>query len=337
MKLLFLHDGHYATQPLIGCKAEMLGEGIVIDDQLINNEESLQRAVHQDCDVILALQTIISDAVMDPGKPVIIFERLDGSQMGGARRWLPRVNGVIKSYALQPPELHNKYDGRVHAHFMREAGYAATDDKTRAPLGQPLPQLSTAELRNIRLGYGFGAYPKVTNLFRQYIDWSSKREYAVHFAGHMQYDESEVEIHRRFAYKATNEWCLAHPKQGIAVAGRSLSVSDYYRTMFLSRAVVSPWGWGESAHRDYEAIMLGAVIIKPPMSHVNCWPQIYIPGQTCVECRPDFADVGDIIDQITKDWKLWTTRRQNARKLVEDAAHPVRIARMMAHSIRSLL
>lgn len=337
MKLLLIHDDSDFAEPMIRCAPQLAECGIEMEAVATNSEESVERLVHQSHNVLLVFQTRMSDVVADCGKPVIIMERLDGAQLFGARRWISRTKGVIKSYALRPPELHNKYSGRIHAHLMSDAGYRAPEQFTRAPRGQPLPQLSTSELRLIRLGYGFGAHNKLNTLFRQYIDWSSKRDYAVHFAGHISYDHSEVETHRKMAYEATYAWCKKHPNQGIAVAGRKLAVPEYYRTMFLSRAVVSPWGWGESAHRDYEAMTLGAVVIKPPMGHVDCWPQIYIPGETYVECRLDFADVPEIVDRITMDWKLWTAKRQRARELVENAAHPARIARAMAASVRSLL
>lgn len=288
-----------------------------------------------DYDVLLVHQHLLCDEVVSCGRPVIVMERVDGAQLVGSRRWIPHVAGVIKGYIFQPPELNNLVNGRWHAHAMAELGMKA--DNTRALPGQPQPQLSSEELRRIRIGYGFAAYPMHRACVSQFIDWSSRRPYAAHFAGTISYQGTEIELHRRCCADVLGKWCEEHPGEGVCVAGKGLSPTDYLRTMFLSRVVVSPWGWGESCHRDYEAILLGAVLVKPPMSHVRCWPDIYAPGQSCIQCRADFADLPEILARVDREWPDWTERRQKARQLVIDAMHPVRIARHLIAQIKSLL
>lgn len=39
--------------------------------------------------------------------------------------------------------------------------------------------------------------------------------------------------------------------------------------------IVSPYGWGEICYRDFEAALGGALLIKPDMSHIKTWPNIY--------------------------------------------------------------
>jgi len=41
------------------------------------------------------------------------------------------------------------------------------------------------------------------------------------------------------------------------------------------RGMLSPFGWGEVCYRDFEAAIGGAVLIKPNMSHVATWPNIF--------------------------------------------------------------
>jgi hypothetical protein len=43
----------------------------------------------------------------------------------------------------------------------------------------------------------------------------------------------------------------------------------------LVRGMLSPFGWGEVCYRDFEAAIGGAVLIKPDMSHVETWPNIF--------------------------------------------------------------
>ena len=105
---------------------------------------------------------------------------------------------------------------------------------------------------------------------------------------------------------------------------------EYLSTMFRSKVVVSPWGWGESCHRDYEAMLLGAVLVKPSMNHVTCWPDIYQPNETYIPCALDFSDLGEILERVATKWPKWRKRREEARRLALEAGDPKRVARRIA-------
>ncbi len=72
---------------------------------------------------------------------------------------------------------------------------------------------------------------------------------------------------------------------------------------FSSRGMLSPFGWGEICYRDFEAVIGGAVLIKPDMSHVETWPNIftnksYIPLSWDLN-ELDSFDINDlIIDKV---------------------------------------
>ena len=335
MKILFFHDGSDYSMPVLN-HANLFGEhSMQVSACRLGSEEEAERMLLTDYDMVLVNQTCCSDMIVDCGKPVIIMERIDGSQLAGSRKWIPRVAGVIKSYALKPAALNNQVNGRFHAHLIAEATGKAKN--TRAFDDLPMPQLSSNELKRIRVSYGFSAYPKFGCLQHQFVDFSSDREYALHFAGFVNYSETEIESHRKLCLSVMEDWSRKHPGLAIVGAGRALPLGEYWKTMYLSRAVVSPWGWGESCHRDYEAMLLGAVLVKPTMDHVDCWPQVYEPEVTYVKCATDFSDISEIIARIGKDWKLWRQRRIDARTAVLHSMHPARIIRSMVGAIRSLL
>jgi hypothetical protein len=72
-----------------------------------------------------------------------------------------------------------------------------------------------------------------------------------------------------------------------------VSIEDYYQEMRRSRICISPFGYGEICHRDFEAIICGCLLIKPDMSHVEANPDIFRPYQTYVPVQWDFADLVD--------------------------------------------
>ena len=58
---------------------------------------------------------------------------------------------------------------------------------------------------------------------------------------------------------------------------------------------MSPFGYGEIAWRDYEAVMCGALLLKPDMSHCETDPSIFIPNETYVPIKWDFSDMAEKI------------------------------------------
>ena len=54
-----------------------------------------------------------------------------------------------------------------------------------------------------------------------------------------------------------------------------LTRKDFTNETFEVYGLISPFGWGEICYRDYEAIIGGALLIKPDMSHIHTWPNIY--------------------------------------------------------------
>jgi hypothetical protein len=65
----------------------------------------------------------------------------------------------------------------------------------------------------------------------------------------------------------------------------------YYAELFDSKMVLSPFGWGEVCFRDFEAIIAGSLLLKPDMSHLKTWPDVYIPYETYVPLNWDGTDI----------------------------------------------
>jgi hypothetical protein len=70
---------------------------------------------------------------------------------------------------------------------------------------------------------------------------------------------------------------------------------DYYNQLRQSKICVSPFGWAEPCHRDVEAILCGCAIVKPRCTHVETLPDIYVDDSFMIECREDFADLGNVV------------------------------------------
>jgi hypothetical protein len=72
--------------------------------------------------------------------------------------------------------------------------------------------------------------------------------------------------------------------------GSLIPKSQYYSDLESSKVVFSPFGWGETCWRDFEAIVYGGLLIKPSMEHLEINPSIFVDGETYVACKWDFSD-----------------------------------------------
>jgi hypothetical protein len=77
----------------------------------------------------------------------------------------------------------------------------------------------------------------------------------------------------------------------VVVPDKRVAPSDYYREIKSSKICISPFGYGEICWRDFEAVLCGALLIKPDMSHVETNPDIFRPFETYVPVRWDFSDL----------------------------------------------
>jgi hypothetical protein len=75
----------------------------------------------------------------------------------------------------------------------------------------------------------------------------------------------------------------------------------FMRELARTRVVVSPFGWGEINLRDYEACIAGAAIVKPDMSHLETWPDLFVAGATYLPYRWDFSDLADVVDRARRN------------------------------------
>jgi hypothetical protein len=119
-------------------------------------------------------------------------------------------------------------------------------------------------------------------------------------SGHMQSTRKTIDVHARLGRQGT-EWYEAMRNESLqALDGlRGFNVAkefgvgrrQYLRELGASKICYSPFGYGEVAWRDYEAIAYGSLLLKPDMSHLETDPDVFIAGETYVPVKWDFSDV----------------------------------------------
>lgn len=81
-----------------------------------------------------------------------------------------------------------------------------------------------------------------------------------------------------------------------------LKKEEYYSTLLNSKICISPYGYGEIAIREIEAISTGCIIIKPTMENVKTNPAIYENRKTYVSCKGDYSDLNERIEEVLSSY-----------------------------------
>jgi hypothetical protein len=76
---------------------------------------------------------------------------------------------------------------------------------------------------------------------------------------------------------------------------KRVSREEFYQEMSDAKIYISPFGYGEICGRDYECVILGSLLIKPDMSHVEVLPDIYRPLETYIPVAWDYSDLEDTV------------------------------------------
>ena len=76
----------------------------------------------------------------------------------------------------------------------------------------------------------------------------------------------------------------------------------YYRELEQSKIVVSPFGWGELAYRDFEAFLSGCILIKPSMGHLETWPDLYQDSATFLSHSWSMEGLVGLVELVSRDY-----------------------------------
>ena len=79
-----------------------------------------------------------------------------------------------------------------------------------------------------------------------------------------------------------------------------------------SKICFSPYGYGEVCWRDFEAAMMGAVILKPTMNEVLTEPDFYRAWETYAPVDRDLSNLSAVVDALLADKELREQLSRNA-------------------------
>lgn len=199
----------------------------------------------------------------------------------------------------------------------------------------PGAPLSIEDLDKLRLAWniGIGSYPlsrRRDRLVRRTMEYISPKLGGVFMTRPRPPRSAAVKrqnvVSARFAWENRNDITGKH-RQTFHNTLRDddrflhgvVSPKKYRQELASVRAVFSPFGYGEICFRDFEATHAGAVLIKPDMSHLQTWPNIFEPNVTYQPVHWDGSDAVARSLAILQDHRLAEYLVGNAQKRMVQA------------------
>jgi len=101
------------------------------------------------------------------------------------------------------------------------------------------------------------------------------------------YARETVKFQRKKAIEILDQ---LNDKSGI-IYKEKLPLQKYIEMASRARIVLSLFGWGELSSRDYQCFIAGSALIMPDVSHLETWPDLYIPRETYWPVEWDLANL----------------------------------------------
>lgn len=159
-------------------------------------------------------------------------------------------------------------------------------------------------------------FPNLTDIFP-----IRKRWVDVAFSGTLNYGDfgeneawqQQISRYRATFFKKLRQVCQHH-KWRVEIYESALTKVEFYDLLRHTKIFVSPWGLGEWSGKDEEAILSGAILLKPGASFFESGIPMYNPGETCLDARPDGKDLDAVLTAA-----LAKSNVKNLQKMQEHA------------------
>jgi hypothetical protein len=214
------------------------------------------------------------------------------------------IDIYLKGQILRDRERYKErhYGGRIYTDFLNSE-FGTTDHELlySTPLtDQDIGKLKLGWNYGLARGYG-GSDSKWTGVLKRKI-FGSEFGKANHYEAIEAFRNRSVSMristdYARQTVKKQRELAVAEASRLSIPYGR-ISKSSYIDEMRKSRGVISPFGWGEIAIRDFECFVLGSVLIKPTMDHLVTFPNYYEEKKTYLPIPWEIGDLKDIVEYV---------------------------------------
>lgn len=193
---------------------------------------------------------------------------------------------------------------------------------------EPCPK---EELHKVQLGWniGFNDYryfgykmSRLSNYLSykwypvRFTDVDQERPYDLAYRGTIHPDQDG----QRGVFYQRNHLIYLFNQMNLQMAtGGNVSKSRYWKELKAAKLSVSPFGWGEICYRDFETFISGAVLVKPVMSHIETFPDLFIADETYVPVHWNFSGLEGQLTEMISNYDHYRHIARNGQKRYYDA------------------
>lgn len=246
---------------------------------------------------------------------IIWFDTTDGT--GTTQfQFLPYVSKYLKIQVLKNRELYQKqyYGGRIYSDYYHSQYHITDENELQIP--QPA---SHDQIKKIDCAWGhglsdFGRWAPLLRRLRKFMPIPyyysqtfvrpNNRSVEASFRFSTNYNRQTVAFQRLLVKKTANK--LGYPTDKIPR-------HKYLEELRKCKLGVSPFGWGEPSYKDFEIILNGAALLKPDLSHLETWPNLYVENETYLPFKWDCSNLELVIDNAMSN-NLWKEIALNAQR-----------------------
>jgi hypothetical protein len=240
------------------------------------------------------LITIIREAT--PAKTLIYFDGDDDLCV----QWpdvLAIVDLYVKKHAFRDRNKYlQQYVGKSNLtdYVHRQFGHSFNEDSVTSRTDA----LPTKQIQKLLVGWNLALDNKITDL-RSSIGLAGIRPRCNDIVCRAGVPNDWIRYLRKDVEPTLRR--LGH-KYRVITPNQRVATDVYLREMLDSKICFSPFGYGEICWRDFEAILCGCLLVKPDMSHVETYPEIFQPYRTYVPVHWDLSNLEEVcIYYLTHD------------------------------------
>ena len=259
-------------------------------------------------------------------KKLILFDSGDGTSSRAF--WLtPYFDLHVKKQVLKNKLDYTKNNG--------DKSLMPWIPDNATPSNIPYKALDVSHVHKIKLGWNIGMldyryfplkkyYPIGTSaLFNNhykelpFVSPDKNRKYITTYRGGVSKD-TRYSCQRSLTIQVINN--LKTINLPVATGGK-VSLHQFIKELKSSHIAISPYGWGEICYRDFEAVIYGNILVKPDMSHLDTYPDIFLPMETYVPVSWNMSDLPESFDTIIQNLADYKKIAHNAQRIYREIYH----------------
>lgn len=313
------------------CREQLLARGIDFQQNISAPDISIVQ------DSIILRDLIARPSLVGPS---LVYERIDSAalNLGNRARNLlcdKNVKGWLKETAFRDKDMYNgpHAGGRFHLLGLLEA--APDRHYPDIKVAEPAIKLDPMILEKVITWPPVHLQTKIAAAHDLKPKAFAKRRKDISFAGTVEYGSDIIAHHRM---QACTELLNIPDANRVIGLGRVFRTEDYYALLTDTKIFVSPYGFGEYSFKDYEAAYAGAIVIRPPCSHVEtAMVDIYAKDYCVVETDPWMQNLKQVYEMIMDQSEYYVDRSKKVRKNLIDSHAPDKIADVFDGIVRGAL